>query len=82
MANHSQKNAVVINVVQTSCWRQDQFLNFLTHKFMGVFHVHVKLGTPLKVDLKILRCEPKKLQGNCLNRRIATRSDLITSMED
>ena len=54
-------------------------MNFLIHVRI---YVWVKLDTPLKMDLKILKYETKKLQGNYLIRRATTRSDLISSMKD
>lgn len=44
--------------------------------------VHVKLDLPLKMDLKMLKYEANKLQGNHLIYRTTTRSDLTSPMKD
>lgn len=47
-----KNNIAMINADQTSYWKQDQFMSFLT--LLHVFVV-LKLRMPRKMDLKILK---------------------------
>lgn len=45
-------------------------------------YVHVKLDIPLKTDLKVLKYEANKLQGNFLTCITTTKSDLTSPVKD